>query len=271
MSTRLQPPPVTPSLDELVPLFEEAARASGSSRALKAGYLNAIIARWVQTEDPGTLAPALHALLAKEGVKQLVDEQGTPVSTAATEALLAMSYPHPLEVSPEHLEALRLQQEPAVPPAPKGWMLTVLAAATGVQAFFFVLADDMRRMTFGLTADQLAGDPSLPHLPDHGLLEATLLRLEKDVWWSVRPLVPWGQVAIAAVLYYFATALATTARERTLSRRGFLGLGAVGFVLGLLPMQYHAHWGTLTAAVGALLVGLMLRGPKPAPSVPPAA
>ncbi|MBN8230561.1 hypothetical protein JYK02_23895 [Corallococcus macrosporus] len=271
MSTRLQSAPVTPSLDELVPLFEEAARATGSSRALKAGYLNAIIARWVQTEDPATLASALHALLAKEGVKQLVDEQGTPVSTAATQALLAMSYPHPLEVTPEELEALRRQQEPAVPPAPRGWMLTVLTLATLLQAVLFVMADDMRRMFHGLTADQLAGvgQPLSPP-PDSGWVSALLDKLERDVWRPVQPLVPWGQVALAAVLYYFATALATTARERTLARRGFLGLGAVGFVLGLFPMHYYQHWGTLTAALGALLAGLMLRVPRAAPSVPPA-
>ncbi|WP_375755233.1 hypothetical protein [Corallococcus exercitus] len=272
MSTQLQPSPVTPSVDELVPLFEEALRTKGSTRALKAGYLNAIIARLVKTEAPATLAPVLQALLAKEDAKQLVDEQGTPVSVAATEALVSLSYPHPLEVLPEHLEALRKQSEPSVPPAPKGWMLTVLLMATLVQAVCFVLADDMRHMFHGLTADQLAGDPTLPHLRGQGWVEATLLRLEKDVWWSLRPLVPWGQVAIATVLYYFSTALATTAWERTLSRRGFLGVGAVGFVLGLLPMHYYQHWGTLTAAVGALLAGLMLRVPKkPAPSSTPAA
>ncbi|MBN9681832.1 MULTISPECIES: hypothetical protein [unclassified Corallococcus] len=269
MSTRLQPSPVTPSLNELEPLFEEAARASGASRALKAGYLNAIIARWVQTEDPATLAPALHALLAKEGVQQLVDEQGTPVSAAATQALLAMSYPHPLEVSPEHLEALRRQQEPAAPPAPKGAMLTVLSLATGVQAVCFFLADSVPRLFRGLTVEMLAGEAPLQPPPYRPLWEAILIRLEKDVWWSLRPLVPWGQVALAAGLYYFATALATTAGERKWARRAFLGLGVVGLVLGLLPTDEYKHWGTLAAALGALFAGLMLRVPKP--STPPAA
>ncbi|AFE07686.1 hypothetical protein COCOR_07696 [Corallococcus coralloides DSM 2259] len=264
MSTQLQPSPVTPSLNELEPLFEEAARASGSSRALKAGYLNAIIARWAQTEEPATLAPVLHALLAKEGVKQLVDEQGTPVSTAATQALLAMSYPHPLEVSPEHLEALREHTEPSVPPAPRGWMLTVLVVATLVQAVYFLLADDMH--LFGATADQLAGESGLA-LPGgaYGFFD----RLELVAWRPVRPLVPWVQVGGSAVLYFFSTALATKAWERTLARRGFLGLGVLGLMVGVLPMHVYENCGTLVAALGALLAGWMLRVPKP--SVPPSA
>ncbi|MFP2896910.1 hypothetical protein [Corallococcus sp. 4LFB] len=276
MSTQRQPAPVTPSLAALVPLFEEAARATGSSRALMAGSLNALIARWAQTEDPAALAPALHALLAKEGVEQLVDEQGTPVSVAATQALLAMSYPHPLEVAPEHLEALRRQQEPAVPPTRRDWMLTVLVVATLVQAVCFILADDMRHLSFGLTVDELAGGASLPPPPRYSFLDGSLggvlSRLERDVWWSVRPLVPWGQAVCAGVLYGFSTVLARTAWARTLSRRGFLGLGAVGFVAGLLPMHFYESWGTLTAAAGALLAGRMLRVPKqPAPPGTPSA
>ncbi|RKH84764.1 hypothetical protein D7Y21_24115 [Corallococcus sp. AB045] len=265
MSTQLQPSPATPHVDELVPLFEEALRTEGSSRALKAGYLNAIIARWGQTEDPATLAPALHALLAKEGVKQLLDEQGTPVSAAATQALLAMSYPHPLEVAPEHLEALRKHTEPSVPPAPKGWMLTVLVVATLIQAIYFFLADDMRHM-FGATAEQLAGESGLA-LPGGG--DGFFDRLEKVAWWPMRPLVPWVQVVGAAVLYSFSTALATKAWARTLARRGFLGLGVLGLGVGVLPMHVYENCGTLVAALGALLAGWMLRSPKP--STPPAA
>ncbi|RKH06367.1 hypothetical protein [Corallococcus carmarthensis] len=267
MSTQLQPSLVTPSVDELVPLFEEALRTKSSSRALKAGYLNAVIARLAKTEDPGMLAPSLQALMAMEGAKQLVDEQGTPVSVAATRALVSLSYPHPLEVLPEHLEALRKQSEPSVPPAPKGWMLTGLIIATVVQAICFVLADEVPHLFHGLSADVLAGEAPLQPPPSGSYLPP----LVKEVWWSLRPLVPWGQVVIATVLYYFSTALATTAWERTLSRRAFLTLGAVGLVAGLLPTHEYKHWGTLAAAVGALFAGLLLRVPKAAPSVPPAA
>ncbi|RKH23113.1 hypothetical protein D7V77_24955 [Corallococcus sp. CA041A] len=265
MSTQLQSSHATPAVHELEPLFEEAARASGSSRALKAGYLNAIIARWVQTEDPSTLAPALHALLAKEGVKQLVDEQGTPVSAAATQALLAMSYPHPLEVAPEHLEALRKHTEPSVPPAPKGWILTVLVVATLIQAVYFFLADDMRHM-FGATAEQLAGEAGLAP-PGGGV--GFFDRLEMVAWRPVRSLVPWVQVVGSAVLYFFSTAFATKAWERTLVRRGFLGLGVLGLMVGVLPRHVYENCGTLVAALGALLAGWMLRVPKP--SAPPSA
>jgi hypothetical protein len=260
MSTQRQPSPVTPSVDELEPLFEEALRAPNSSRALKAGYLNAIIARWAQTEDPSTLAPALHALLAKEGVKQLVDEQGTPVSAAATQALLALSYPHPLEVTLEHLEALRKHTEPSVPPAPTGWILTVLVVATLIQAVYFLLVDDSWH-TFGATADQLAGASGLAY---PGGAEGFFDRLEKVAWWPVRPLVPWVQAGGSAALYFFSTAVATKAWERTLARRGFLGLGVLGLMVGVLPMHVYGNCGTLVAALGALLAGLMLRLPKPA-------
>ena len=270
MSTQVQPSLATPSVHELVPLFEEALRTNSSTRALKAGYLNAVIGRLARTEDSATLAPALHALLAMESVTQLVDEQGTPVSIAATQALVSLSYPHPLEVPPEHLEALRRQREPAmtVPPAPTGWILTVLVVATLIQAVYFFLADDMRHM-FGATAEQLAGDSGLA-FPGGG--EGFFDRLEKVAWWPVRSLVPWVQVGGSAVLYFFSTTLATKAWERTLARRGFLGLGVLGLMVGVLPRHVYENCGTLVAALGALIAGLLLRVPKPpVPSSTPGA
>lgn len=262
MSTQVQPSLATPAVSELVPLFEEALRTDNSTRALKAGYLNAVIGRLARTEDPAALAPVLQALLAMEGVTRLVDEQGTPVSIAATQALVSLAYPHPLEVPPEHLEALRRQREPAmtVPPAPKGWMFTVLVLATGVQAVCFILADDMRHMFHGLSADQLASATPLQPPPSNAFIPPVV----KEVWRGVRPMVPWVQFVGSAVLYYFATSLATTASDRFVVRRAFLGLGVMGLVLGVLPMHVYENYGTLAAGVGAVLTGWMLRLPKPA-------
>ncbi|WP_223639676.1 hypothetical protein [Corallococcus sp. EGB] len=269
MSTRLQPSPVAPSVDELVPLFEEALRdPDDSERALKAGHLNAIIGQLSQSADPAALAPALQSLLSREDAKRLLDGQGTSVRIAATQAMLSLSYPHPLEVAPEHLEALRLQRASVAPPAPKGRMFTVLALATLLQAVSFVLADDTRLMLHGLTADQLAGGAGLHPPPVDGFLD----RLEMVAWWPVRPLVPWVQVFGAAALYYFATTVATTVWDRTLVRRAFLGLGVLGLVWGVLPMHVYENCGTLVSALGSLLAGWLLRTPKPSGSdVPPAA
>lgn len=267
MSTRSQPSPATPSVDELVPLFEEALRApDDSERSEKAGHLNAVIGRLARSTDPATLAPALQSLLSREDARRLMDEQGTSVRIAATQAMLSLSYPHPLEVAPEHLEALhRLQRESVLPPAPRGWMFTVLIVATVVQALCFILADDMRHMFHGLTADPLAGEVPLQPPPSGSSFPPVV----KEVWWAVRPLVPWVQVVGAAVLYYIATSLATTRLDRFMVRRGFLGLGVMGLVLGVLPMHVYENYGTLAAGAGALLAGLMLRLPRP--PTPPAA
>lgn len=269
MSTQVQPSPVAPSVDELVPLFEEALREPDESdRALKAGHLNAIIGRLARSAEPATLAPALQSLLAREDAKRLMDEQGMSVRLTATQAMLSLAYPHPLEVAPEHLEALRLQRASIAPPAPKGWMLTVLVVATLIQAVYFVLADDMRHMFHGLTADQLAGGSGLHPPPVDGFFD----RLERVVWWPVRPLVPWVQAFGAAALYFCATAVATTVLDRALVRRAFLGLGVMGLVWGVLPMHVYENCGTLVSALGSLLAGWLLRLPKPAASnVPPAA
>ncbi|CAM3073328.1 hypothetical protein G4177_06785 [Corallococcus sp. ZKHCc1 1396] len=84
-----------------MPLFEQASTRS------KAGHLNTAIAELSRTEAPEVLAPVLQALLAREESRRVVDKQDVPVSVAATRALLSLPHPHPLEVTPEHLEALR--------------------------------------------------------------------------------------------------------------------------------------------------------------------
>ncbi|RKH20236.1 hypothetical protein D7Y13_12625 [Corallococcus praedator] len=250
----------TPSVDELVPLFEQAlADATSASSSRQVGALNACIDRMSRTEDPEKLAPVLHVLLAKDGVNRLVDEQGVPVGIAATRALLALSYPHPLEVSPERLETLRQFDDFIVPPAPSGKLFFVLAVAALSQAMFFVISHDSPYFE-GLSADVLAGmDPaSLP--------PPTLWEQMKDglgpFWRVVKPAVPWIQFIASALGYLFAVAIADTARERLLARRGFVVLGFLGLAAGfLLPLRGAQPLGTFASAVGALLAAHNL--PKP--------
>lgn len=253
-------PNPSPSVDDLVPLFEQAlADATSASSSRQVGALNASIERMSRTEDPGKLAPVLHALLAKDGVNRLVDEEGVPVGIAATRALLALSYPHPLEVSPERLESLRQFDDFIVPPAPSGKLFFVLAVAALFQGFFFVISHDGPSFQ-GLSADALAAmDPaSLPPPTDWERVKAGLAPL----WPVVKHAVPWIQFIASALGGLFAVALADTARARLLARRGFLVLGNLGLAGALLlPLHEAQPLGMLASAVGALLVAQHL--PKP--------
>ncbi|MCY1040539.1 hypothetical protein OV208_04320 [Corallococcus sp. bb12-1] len=249
-----------PSVDDLVPLFDRAlADATSESSSRQVGALNACIDRMTRTEDPERLAPVLHALLAKDGVNRLVDEEGVPVGIAATRALLALSYPHPLEISPERLETLRQFDDFIVPPAPSGKLFFVLAVAALFQGMFVLVSHDGPSFE-GLSVDVLAGmDPaSLP--------PPTFWARVKEgfgpFWRVVKPAVPWIQFIASALGYLFAVAIADTARERLLARRGFVVLGFLGLAAGfLLPLRGSQPLGTFASAIGALLVAHNL--PKP--------
>ncbi|TSC23962.1 hypothetical protein [Corallococcus sp. Z5C101001] len=271
MSTRMQPPAPgredlsTPSADALAPLFEEAVSATGASRRLMAGQLNALIARLVHTEDPGALAHALHGLLGRQGVGDLVDEQGIPVSIAATRGLLALPHPHPLEVPPERLKAV-YQYGFTVTPAPAKGMLFVLGVASLVQFGCFIVAENLRNNSHGLTA---AGEAPLAPPPVSTWTEV-LARWGSELWLLVRPGFPLVQFVGAVLAFFFATVAADTTRERRMARRIFLGLGIVGIDVALAaPAGDHETWGVLAAGVGALIAGLMLRASPPSrPPVP---
>lgn len=270
MRTRMQPSAPrheglsTPSAGALAPLFEEAASATGSSRRLKAGQLNALIAGLVHTEDPGALATALHELLGRQGVSELVDEQGIPVSIAATRGLLALPHPHPLEVPPERLEAV-YQYGFTVTPTPAKGMLFVLGVASLVQFGFLLVAENLRNNSHGLTA---AGEAPLAPPPVSTWTEV-LARWGSELWLLVRPGLPLMQFVGAVIAFFFATVAADTTRERRRARRIFLGLGVVGIDVALTsPAGNYETWGALAAGVGALIAGLMLRTSPP--SRPPA-
>ncbi|CAM3135669.1 hypothetical protein G4177_19490 [Corallococcus sp. ZKHCc1 1396] len=250
----------SPSVDGLVPLFERAlADATSASSSRQVAALNACIERMARTEDPEKLAPVLHALLAKDGVNRLVDAQGVPVGIAATRALLALSYPHPLEVSPERLETLRQFDDFIVPPAPSGKLFVVLAVAALFQAMFFVISHGSPFFE-GLSVEALAGmDPaSLPPPTLWERIKDGLAPLGK----VVKPAVPWIQFIASALGYLFAVAIADTARERLLARRGFVVLGTLGLAAGfLLPLHGSQPLGAFASAIGALLAAHNL--PKP--------
>ncbi|RKH61784.1 hypothetical protein [Corallococcus llansteffanensis] len=247
----------TPSIDDLMPMLE-AALGAESERSQKVGALHAFIDLLVRMEDPAKLAPALHALLDKQGVDSLVDEQGVPVSIAVTRALLSLAYPHPLEVPPERLEALR-QWELLVPRAPSGWMFAVLLVATVFQALCHVMSDDIRHLFQGLSADALAGVVPAPHWTDGFVTFARLLERA----------LPWTQFVGNVLAFLYATVIADTARERHQARQGFLWLGGLGLLMALMvPMGSYELTAAIGAAVGALLTGLMLRLPRPEGSKP---
>ncbi|RKH10213.1 hypothetical protein D7V97_14505 [Corallococcus sp. CA053C] len=250
----------TPSISDLLPMLE-AALGSESQRSQKASALHAFIDVLVRMEDPAKLAPALHALLERQGVDSLVDEEGVPVSIAVTRALLSLAYPHPLEVPPERLEALR-QWELLVPVPPAGWMFATLLVATVFQGLCYVMSDDLRHVFHGLSAAALAGEVPPPHWTDGFVTFARLLEQA----------LPWTQFVGSVLAFLYATVIADKARERHHARQGFLWLGGLGLVLALMvPMDSYKVTGSIGAAVGALLTGLMLRLPRPEPSRPPGA
>lgn len=247
----------TPSIDDLMPMLEEALGAE-ARRSEKAGALHAFIDVLVRMEDPAKLAPALHALLERQGVDSLVDEQGVPVSIAVTRALLSLAYPHPLEVPPERLEALR-QWELLVPAPPAGSMFATLLVATVFQALCHLMSDDIRHLFQGLSVEALAGVVPEPHWTDGFVTFARFLERA----------LPWTQFVGSVLAFLYATVIADTARERHRARQGFLWLGGLGLVMALMvPMGSYEVTGAIGAAVGALLTGLMLRLPQPGGSGP---
>ena len=247
----------TPSIDDLMPMLEEALGAE-ARRSQKAGALHAFIDVLVRMEDPAKLAPALHALLERQGVESLVDEQGVPVSIAVTRALLSLAYPHPLEVPPERLEALR-QWESFVPAPPAGWMFATLLVTTVFQALCYVMSDDLRHLFHGVSADALAGEVPAPHWTDGFVAFARFLEQA----------LPWAQFVGSVLAFLYATVIADKAREREQARLGFQWLGGLGVMLALMvPMDTYKVTGAIGAAVGALLMALMLQLPRPGSSKP---
>jgi hypothetical protein len=246
--------PSAPSIDELMPLFEQA------SNPRKASRLNTAIAELSRTEAPERLASALQGLLAHKDSRKVVDEQGVPVSVAATRALLSLPHPHPLEVAPEHLEALR-EHDRVVPPALSWALGLVLGLASLAQGACFMIADMLQgRFYDDLTADQLAG--TVPPEPAT-VVEWGALYLQ-ELWRGVRFATPWVQFVTAVFLFVYATVIADTARERIVMRRAFLVLGVLGFGMGFLLPRVHGYenLGTMAAGVGALVAGLLLRKPR---------
>jgi hypothetical protein len=233
----------------LAALLSQARVEQGARRAEVAGALNVLIEALRLDARPAEAAAVLHRLLHEGQLDGLEDERGLPTRIVAIRALLALDYPHALEVAPEQLEALR-RWERGSQPVPWGSLMAILGGAALLQLIFVVLVGDDMRYFFGrVSAAALSGEPVEPRWTDSLW----------DFWLSARGPVLLGQLGANLCAFFLVVG------GRRLARRAFLGLGAVGLLawLSQLPLDWTPAWGTLASAVGSLLAARVLRSPAP--------
>ncbi len=239
-----------PLLERLTAHVQQARWAFSDERSTLAGTVNALLERLPAEVRPEEAAPVLHQLLGEGGLDGLEDLEGVPCGIVATRALLALGYPHALEVTPERLEALR-RWERRSQAVPWGGLMAVLGTAGVIQTACATLGDPGIRQLFGVSADVLAGVPLVPTWTEQ------LMRFWRS---AVDPLFL-GQLGLHFAAFLLTMAIGAERKGRPVARKAFLGLGALGVLVGLgqLPFFGMIAVGTLVSAAGSLAAGWLLR------------
>ncbi|NMO21125.1 hypothetical protein HPC49_28870 [Pyxidicoccus fallax] len=239
----------TELVDRITALVEESETASYTRKAGMAGAINMLMARLPTEANSEETATCLLRLLDEGRLDGLEDEDGEPSSVAATRALLAMGYPHAMQVPPERLEALRRREHQTIP-VPWGLLVGILLPAAVIQVGF-VLSSDTPHQYFGLRADCLAGDVPCPP-PGFG----TWFRTQGLY---VISLVLGGSNILAGLV---ALAMGRFKRTRRQLIRNFLGVATLGVMTGVLLMALgYVGFGmsALWSAGGALAAAWALK------------
>lgn len=242
----------SPLAERLTALVMEARQEKWARRADLTHAITTLLEGLPSHPNPGAVVPTVHRLLEDGLLEGLEDGSGQSATVAATRALVALGYPHALEVSPEQLAALN-HWESRTGPTPWGSILGILFVAMVMQMLFITLGSDGIRYLFGASAGALAGEMVIPTLRDR--VEAFIRYAEWPVFYVQTVLHGCG---------FVLTLVASGHREgRRLAMRSFYGFGALGVLMGLVQFQLNGMvgFGTLVAAGAALIAGLLLRQP----------
>ena len=260
MSREQSLPSPVPARDEASPLAErltalvmEARQEKWARRADLTHSITSLLEGLPSHPNPGEVVPTVHRLLEDGLLEGLEDGTGQSASVAATRALLALGYPHALEVSPEQLAALK-HWERRTPPAPWALLLLLGAGALLVQQVCSQLGEPGIRHLFGASAAALAGGSGevvVPTLWER--VEGFIRDTSKPAYFS--------QFVLNCGAWVIAFFSSGYRKGRWLAMRTFQGIGAVGCLLALVqfPVNGWTAVGTLVSAGASLLAGRILR------------
>lgn len=236
--------------EQLLSLAMEARQERGTRRAELVDSFNALLKELPSHPAPAQAVPTLHRLQEEGLLEGLVDASGQPATIAVARALVALGYPHALEVSPEQLEALR-EWEERPRSTPWGAILGILFVASGLQLVLITAGAPSIRLLFDASAAALAGEPVEPTLA---------LRLQR-FWYAAMYPAFLTQVALDGGAWLLTLVSGVFPAGLRLARRVFYGMGALGLVVGFtqLPFLALVAMGTFVGAGAALLAGRMLR------------
>lgn len=121
---------------QVLETLQLARNSEGEGRLKLAGTLNEQLKRGPSEGDREAFAALIIEKLDDEAFHDLFDTEGVSCRAVAVEALLALGFPHALNLWPDDLEYYR-----AVRPATSGSpTLRAMAVVTGVLAALFALA-----------------------------------------------------------------------------------------------------------------------------------
>jgi hypothetical protein len=128
--------PSTLSSAQVLETLQLARNSEGEGRLRLAGVLNDLLRRGPSEGDREAFAQQIIEKLDDEAFHELYDAEGGSCRAVAVEALLALGFPHALNLWPDDLEYYR-----ALKPSSSGSpTLRAMAVVTGVLAALFALA-----------------------------------------------------------------------------------------------------------------------------------
>jgi hypothetical protein len=128
--------PSTLSSAQVLETLQLARNSEGEGRLRLAGVLNDLLRRGPSEGDREAFAQQIIEKLDDEAFHELYDAEGISCRAVAVEALLALGFPHALNLWPDDLEYYR-----ALKPSNTGSpTLRAMAVVTGVLAALFALA-----------------------------------------------------------------------------------------------------------------------------------
>lgn len=241
----------SPLAERLTALVMEARQEKWARRADLTNSLTTLLEGLPSHPNAGEVVPTVHRLLEDGLLEGLEDGTGQSASVAATRALLALGYPHALEVSPEQLAALK-HWEGRGGSAPWLGILGILFVAAVVHLGFITMGGPGIRHLFGASAEALAGG-QVVELTFWEQAERFIRRHDWETFGA--------QVLLSSCAWVLTLVLGGHRQGRRRALRTFLGLGALGVLVGLVQSQVDGivAFGTWVSAGAALISAWLLR------------
>lgn len=235
----------------LTALVTEAREERWARRADITHSITSLLEGLTSHPNPGAVVPTVHRLMEGGLLEGLEDGTGQSATVAATRALVALGYPHALEVSPEHLAALNRWESRTVP-TPWVSVLGILFVAAVVQLVCITLSSPGIRHLFGASAEALAGGPVVE--PPFAV---RLERFIRDSEWPAFQL----QALLNGCAFVYMLVVGGHRNGRRLAMRAFQGLGVLGLLVALVQLQASGMlaFATCVSAGASFLAGWLLK------------